>query len=94
MNETVKPRRVRGPEIGLHQAKRLCQLPAPDRLALIAEGLPIILESAQGFWKASQQLSELPREANVLEGFAEEEAAKVLILMDVVRCPPKLFCQS
>ena len=91
MDETVKTRRVRGPDIGLHQAKRLCQLSAPDRLALIAEGLPIILDSAQGFWKASQQLSGHPREAKLLEGFAEEEAAKILILMDVVRCPPKLI---
>lgn len=31
-----------------------------------------------------------PREAKVLQSFAEEEAAKILILMDFVRCPPKL----
>src|SRR3546814_17434787 len=29
------------------------------------------------------------REATVLEGFAEEEAAKALILVDLIRCPPK-----
>ena len=80
----------RGPDIGLHQAKRLCQLPERERLPFIAEGLPVILDSAQSFWKAAQQLKDYPPEANVLEGFAGEEAAKILILMDVVRCPPKL----
>jgi hypothetical protein len=64
-------------------------MPQKERLAFIAEGLPIILASAQGFWNASLQLSKNPREADVLEGFAQEEAAKILILMDVVRCPPK-----
>ncbi len=75
----------------MHQAKRLCQLPQQQRLDFIAEGLPIILDSAQGFWAASQKLEDLPREAKVLEGFAEEEAAKILILVDAVRCPPKLI---
>jgi hypothetical protein len=84
----------RGPDIGLHQAKRLCQLPQRKRLPFIAEGLPIILDSAQGFWKAAQQLQSNPREARVLEGFAEEEAAKILILMDAVRCPPKLLASK
>jgi hypothetical protein len=80
--------------IGLRQAKMLCQLPKKDRLNLIGEGCPIILESARGFWRASGQLGDNnPREADVLEGFAEEEAAKILILMDVVRCPPKLIAK-
>lgn len=85
-------RRPKGPEIGLHQAKRLCQLDARKRLEFIAEGLPVILRSAQGFWQSSQQIRQSHgREAKVLEGFANEEAAKVLILMDAVRCPPKLI---
>jgi hypothetical protein len=83
-------KKAKGPDIGLRQARRMCQLSEEDRLSLIAEGLPIILNSAQGFWKASRQLDRLPREAKVLESFAEEEAAKVLILMDAVRCPPRL----
>jgi hypothetical protein len=29
-----------------------------------------------------------------LEGFAEEEAAKILILFDVVRCPPKIVASK
>ncbi|MEJ6785613.1 hypothetical protein [Aminobacter sp. Piv2-1] len=28
-----------------------------------------------------------------MEGFAEEEAAKALILMDIVRCPPALLAE-
>ena len=65
-------------------------MPHNERLAFISEGLPIILESARGFWIAAEHLQQRPREANVLEGFAEEEAAKILILMDIVRCPANL----
>ena len=80
--------------IGLRQAKLLCQLPKKERLDLIGEGLPIILQSARGFWRASGQLVDnSPREADVLEGFSEEEAAKILILMDIVRCPSKLIAE-
>ena len=60
------------------------------RLEFIAEGLPIVFGSMQGFSDASRGLTDRPREAAVLEGFALEEAAKVLILMDVVRCPRAL----
>ncbi|MCP3468691.1 hypothetical protein [Bradyrhizobium sp. CCGUVB23] len=77
------------PQIGQRQASRICQLSAADRLAFIAEGLPIIHASAKGFWSASAELREKPREAEVLAGFAKEEAAKILILLDIVRCPEK-----
>jgi hypothetical protein len=66
----------------------MCQMSFEHRLAFIAEGLPIILASAEGFWGASCQITDHPREAEVLEGFAKEEAAKILILMDAVRCRP------
>ena len=79
------------PHIGLNQARQLCQMPHEERLTFLSEGLPIILSSAQGFWQASCQLKDKPREAEVLEGFAEEEAAKILILMDAVRCPKTLI---
>ncbi|MBG0795929.1 hypothetical protein IYY11_21460 [Methylocystis sp. H62] len=68
----------------------MCQMPHNERLELIAEGLPVVFQSAQGFWDAAEVLKERHREADVLEGFAEEEAAKILILMDIVRCPPSL----
>lgn len=58
-----------------------------DRLAFISEGLPILLASAQGFQDAASRLHDSPREEDVLLSFADEEAAKVLILMDIVRCP-------
>lgn len=75
---------------GNRQAGILCNLPTERRLDLIAEGLPVILASAESFWTAAASLTRAPREASVLEGFAEEEAAKILILMDLVRCPAKL----
>lgn len=76
-------------KFGNRQAGILCNLPTAERLDLVAEGLPIILASAQGFWAGAQALSDRPREARVLVGFAEEEAAKILILVDLVRCPAK-----
>ena len=58
------------------------------RLGFIAKGLPRILTSAQSLWRASRRLrNEMPREAGVLKGFADEESAKALILIDAVRCP-------
>jgi hypothetical protein len=77
-------------QIGQRQASRICQMSMADRLAFIAEGLPIIHASAKGFWSASVELRTMPREAEVLEGFAKEEAAKILILLDAMRCPEKL----
>lgn len=75
--------------IGLGQARRLAQMKHGERLQFIAEGLPIILASAAGFLAASEPLkNDRPRETDVLLGFAEEEAAKALILLDIVRCPP------
>ena len=63
-----------------------------ERLEFLAEGLPIILSSAQSLWRGSRKLhEEMPREARILEGFAEEEAAKALIFMDAVRCPSRLI---
>ena len=78
---------INPPKIGLTQAHLLCQMPQHERLVFLAEGLPIILASAQGFWQAARSLRSHVREAVVLTGLAEEEAAKILILMDLVRCP-------
>ena len=83
------------PNIGLHQAQRLCLMSQDKRLAFLAEGLPIILSSAQSLWRGSRKLhKEMPREAGVLYGFAQEEAAKVLIFMDAVRCPSHLIASK
>ncbi|SRR6266851_541855 len=76
-------------EIGLGQARRICGISAKRRLEFIAEGLPLIFRSAQSLIKASQTLTDFSREAEILERHAEEECAKILILIDIVRCPPK-----
>jgi hypothetical protein len=76
-------------QIGLQQGRRLAQMKYDERLDFIAEGLPIVLESASGFLAASKSLSAYDREAEVLRNFAEEEAGKALILLDMARCPPK-----
>jgi hypothetical protein len=80
---------VAAPRIGLKNAFRLTGIKREDRLAFFAEGLPMMLASARGFWNAAQQLEDSRREAEVLIGFAKEEAAKILIIMDIVRCPPQ-----
>lgn len=73
---------------GAKQAAAMCKMSHAERLDFVAEGLPIILSSARSFWTAAEKLPDNPREAAVLEGFAEEESAKALILLDLVRCPP------
>jgi hypothetical protein len=78
------------PNIGLKQGNILCGMKYDDRLNFIGKGLPIVLESALRFWNASRQLQSSPREATVLENLAVEEAGKLLILMDIVRCPEKI----
>ena len=81
---------TKAPNIGLCQGHRLCQMRQAERLDFIADGLPVVLASAMGFWRAARQLDDQVREAVVLARHAEEEAAKVLILMDMVRCPKRL----
>lgn len=76
--------------IGLKQARRLAQMSETQRTEMLADGFPLLLESAQSLWAAATKLKDHPRESEVLKGHAEEEAAKILILMDVVRCPPNL----
>lgn len=75
---------------GNRRAGVLAHVKQAKRLDLIAEGLPIIAASAHSFWDAALRLELGSRERNVLEGFAEEEATKILILIDMVRCPAKV----
>lgn len=61
-----------------------------ERLRLIGDGLPVLLASAQELADAEKQLPRKHQRARaILIGQAEEEAAKILILLDAVRCPPK-----
>ncbi len=75
---------------GNRRAGILCNLSRSAQLNLIAEGLPIVLASAQGFWAAASAIADRPREARVLQGFCEEECAKIMILMDLIRCPQRI----
>ena len=65
----------------------------------IAEGMPLIVENAERLEAAARTLFETEEHlaSGIMKGFAEEEAAKVLVLLDVVRCPedrrrPTLAC--
>ena len=40
----------KSPNIGLRQARAMCQMSYDKRLAFLAEGLPVIHESAEGYW--------------------------------------------
>lgn len=77
-------------DIGMKRGSALAQLSASRRLDVISEGLPILLKSADDLLKASEDLKAHPRAASILEGHAAEELAKILILVDLVRCPAKL----
>lgn len=84
---TITPTKIE--QIGFKQAAQISNMPATARLDFIAEGLPIIFESAKSLMTAAGALKDHPREAEILEGHAVEECAKILILIDLVRCPPK-----
>ena len=73
--------------IGMRRARALSNLSPKKQLDIIAEGLPILMESAGGLFDAANELSDHPRSAAVLRGQALEEVAKILILVDLVRCP-------
>ena len=83
------PQAQRSSDIGLRKGRLLCNMSHSDRLSFIADGLPIIFESANSLIRASRALIDYPREAEILEGHAEEECAKLLILIDLARCPIK-----
>jgi hypothetical protein len=77
-------------DIGMKRGRTLANLPQAQQLDVIAEGLPILMKSADNLLEASKALDQYDRAATILGGHASEELAKVLILMDIVRCPPKL----
>ena len=55
----------------------------------LAEGLPLIVDNAESFNKTARLLyrNKEYRASEIMQGFADEEASKVLILIDYVRCP-------
>lgn len=76
-------------DIGLGKATLICNMDSRKRLEFIGEGLPILFASAKSLIEASEALKEFPREAEILQRQCEEECAKILILIDIVRCPSK-----
>ena len=77
-------------DIGMKRGRVLAQLTPAQQLDLIAEGLPILLKSADELLAAAEALDDHSRAAAILIGQATEELSKILILIDLVRCPPKL----
>ncbi len=70
--------------------KDLCQLKDADLFKEVAEGTSLIVECANRLDAAAQKLSKSDdhHAARIIGNLAEEEAAKALILIDAVRCPP------
>ncbi len=68
---------------------KLEQLDDRELFETLSEGLPLIVRNAAKFEETARRLHGSPgyRDSEVMRGFAEEEAAKVLILIDYVRCP-------
>ena len=55
----------------------------------LSEGMPLIFDNAAGLDESARRLYRdgALRASDIVRGFGEEEAAKVLILIDYVRCP-------
>lgn len=55
----------------------------------VAEGIPLIVEHAESLESTAVRLREIDehRAAGIVSGLAKEESAKVLILLDLIRCP-------
>ncbi len=58
-------------------------------MRVVSEGLPLIYDNATALWNEAQEIAALGnrRAVGILELFAEEEAAKSLLLFDAVRSP-------
>lgn len=85
MDPTITP--SKSIDIGMRQLRALANMPPMQRWDVIASGLPILLNSAEGLYAASRANDENARVREILESHAAEEAAKILILLDYVRCP-------
>ncbi len=82
----IEPTKSR--HIGLGQLGALAELSPADRLAVVAEGLPVILASTEELIASSDAISEShPRASAIIQRQGLEEAAKILILLDYARCP-------
>ena len=69
--------------------KDLLQLPDEKLFEEVSEGIRCIIDNAESLLAASDRLdaNREHRSAAILHAIATEESAKVLILIDLVRCP-------
>jgi hypothetical protein len=74
-------------DIGMRQLRSLANMQPKQRWEVIAQGLPLLLKSAEGLDASSRGVKDSARSRDILEGHASEEGAKILILLDYVRCP-------
>jgi hypothetical protein len=74
--------------LGLKQITGLVDVPRSEMLEEIASGLPLVQESATELAAAAAALPPGHERAGaILSLHAEEESAKALMLLDLVRCP-------
>ena len=71
--------------------RNLAQFPDERLFMVVSEGIPLIVQNAIKLDEAAGCLHQEKqfRASDIIRGFAEEEAAKVLILIDLIRCPKK-----
>src|SRR5258708_5971367 len=67
----------------------LFQLSPEQFITTVAQGMPLIHENVMTLWNEAQEIGRLGnrRAVGILQLFAEEEAAKMMLLFDAVRCP-------
>ena len=67
----------------------LLQLSPQQFRTTLSRGLPLIHDNVMTLWKEAQEIAKLGnrRAVGILQLFAEEEAAKMMLLFDAVRCP-------
>ena len=71
--------------------RNLAQFPDERLFMVVSEGIPLIVQNAIKLDEAAGCLHQEKqfRASDIFRGFAKEEAAKVLILIDLIRCPNK-----
>ena len=76
MDSIIVP--TKSDDIGMRQLRCLANLYRRQQWTVLADGLPLILKSAEELYSASQEMKHSGRVREILEGHAEEEAAKIL----------------
>ncbi len=82
----IVPDRMHHVKRSIHTLEQLSDIALYE---ILSEGMPLIVDNATSLEETARRLYDIEeyRASEVMQGFAEEEAAKVLILVDYVRCP-------